>query len=51
MHFTSSNLLHNFLNGKYMFKKKKKKIHVKITGQLDSTYSLIDPNPFLTCLK
>ena len=34
MHFRSSNLLHDFPNGKYMLfsKKKKKKNHVKNTG-------------------
>ena len=43
MHFTSSNLLHNFPNGKYMLFSlfKKKKEHVKNTSQTDPT----KPNP------
>ena len=51
MHFTSSNLLHDFLNGKYMLFSFKKKIHVKNMGQPDPTHNLIDLNPFLTRLK
>ena len=54
MHFTSSNLLHNFPNGKYMLFSLCiyiYKIHMKNTGQLDPTCNLIDPNTFLTRLK
>ena len=45
MHFTSSNLLHNFPNGKYVFFSllKKKKIHVKNTGQPNQTHNPINP--------
>ena len=46
MRFTLSNLLHNFPNGKHMLfslLKKKKKIHVKYTDQLDPTR--LDPQP------
>ena len=54
MYFISSNLLHNFLNRKYTFslyKKKKKKNSCENTGQPDSTYNPINPNPFLTRIK
>ena len=55
MHFTSSNLLHDFPNGKYMLfyllKNNFLKNHVKSTGQSDLTRNPIDPNPFLIRLK
>ena len=39
MYFTSSNLLRDFSNGKYMlFSLKKKKIHVKNMGQPDPNW-------------
>ena len=45
MHFTSSNLLHNFSNGKYMlFSLKKKKIYVKNVGQPDPVWPNLQPN-------
>ena len=53
MHFISSNLLHNFPNGKYMlFYLLKKKIHVKNTGQPDPQPDWSKPlfNPLkMTC--
>ena len=52
MHFTSSNLLHDFPNDKNMlFSLYKKKIHVKNTTRPNPTYNPIDSNPFLTHLK
>ena len=57
MHFTLSNLLHDFLNDKYMsfslyiYIYIYINIHVKNTGQSDPTSNSIDPNPFLTRLK
>ena len=51
MHFTSSNLLHNFLNDKYMLFSLYKKNHVKNMGQFDLTHNPIDLNLFLTRLK
>ena len=35
----------------FLYKKKKKKNHVKNTGQPDLTRNPIDMNPFLTRLK
>ena len=53
MHFTSSNLLHDFPNGKHMLFY----IYIYIYnscekyGLTDPTHNSIDPNPFLTHLK
>ena len=55
MHFILSNLLHDFLNGKYMLFSLYIYIyiyiHVKNTGQPGPTSNPIDLNPFLTRLK
>ena len=58
MHFTSSNLLHDFLNGKYMFSlfiyvlKSSEKYGLTWPNlQTHPTRNPIDLNPFLTCLK
>ena len=51
MHFTSSHLLHDFPNDKYMLFSLLKKIHVKNTGQPDLTWNPIDRNLILTYLK
>ena len=50
MYFTSSNLLHDFPNNKYMFSShKKKKNHAKNTGQPDLQPNL--PEPVFNPLK
>ena len=52
MHFTSSNLLHDFPNDKNMlFSLYIKKIHAKNTTWPDPTCNSIDSNPYLTHLK